>query len=400
LSNSTGKLGPAELDRLAHDFDHHGPEYRDHSVEILSHMQAKCPFVHSPRYGGFWVATKPDTILEVAKNVDVFSNYPAEVIPALEPTMMIPLNSDTPELYDYRAILNPLFSPAKVAAKAAEVRALAHELIDKIVARGEGDLVNDFALPLTGMTTLRLLGIDANDWPHYAYPTHELVYSGKPMEERLAMMAVMLERMKAEIRKQKTQPTPGSVIEYLHTVDMAGRKLRLDEIDSIVLILIGGGFDTTQALVGMTAVYLGRHPDRRQELIDHPELLDGALEEFLRLFPPTQGNSRRAKKDIVVGGRLIKAEEQVFMSWAAANRDPEEFPDPHKVDFRRENNKNYTFGVGPHRCLGSHFARLEARACLEALLQKAPNYRLVESGVEFAKDVGTVAGFKTIPIKV
>jgi cytochrome P450 len=399
-SESECKLGQEELERFARDFDHHSGIYRDHAVEVLSHMQAKCPFAHSSHYGGFWVATKPDTILEIAKNADALSSFPAQVIPALEPTLMIPLNSDPPELYDYRAILNPLFSPKKVVAMAAEIRATAHRLMDAIVERGSGDLVNDFALPLTGITTLRLLGIDWNDWPHYAQPMHELVYSGRPMEERIALTTVMVERMRGEIRKQKTNPTPGSVIEYLHNVDMAGRKLRLDEIDSIVLIVIGGGFDTTQALIGMASVYLGRNPDRRQELIDDLGLLDGAIEEFLRVFPPTQGSSRRATKEVTVSGQLLKPGEQVFMSWAAANRDPDEFPNPNQIDFRRENNKNYSFGLGPHRCLGSHLARLEAKACLEALLQKAPHYRLNESGVELATDIGTVAGYNTIPIIV
>jgi len=213
-------------------------------------------------------------------------------------------------------------------------------------------------------------------------------------------MAVMVTRMREEIRRQKSAPRPGSIIEHLHNVEMAGRKLRLDEIDSIVLIILGGGLDTAQALVGMITVYLGRNPDRRTELIEHPEVMEGAIEEFLRVFPPTQGNSRRATKDVQIGDQLVKAEEHVFMSWAAANRDPDEFDNPHEVNFRRENNRHYSFGVGPHRCLGSHLARLEVKACVEALLQKAPNYRLVESGVEKAKDIGTVAGYNRIMVKV
>jgi len=213
-------------------------------------------------------------------------------------------------------------------------------------------------------------------------------------------MAVMVGRMREEIRREKGELMPGGIIEHLHKVEMAGRPLRLDEIDSIVLIILGGGLDTAQALVGMIAVYFGRNPDRRQELIDHPELMDGAIEEFLRVFAPTQGNSRRATKDVQVCGRLVKAQEHVFMSWAAANRDPDEFNNPHEIDFRRENNRHYSFGVGPHRCLGSHLARLEVKACIEALLQKAPHYRLIESGVEKAQDIGTVAGYNRILISV
>jgi cytochrome P450 len=211
-------------------------------------------------------------------------------------------------------------------------------------------------------------------------------------------MAVMIERMRAEVRRQKDSPTPGSILEYLHNVEMAGRKLRIDEIDSIVLIMLGGGLDTAQALVGRIAVYLGRNPDRRQELVNDPDLMEGAVEEFLRVFPPTQGVSRRAVKDIMVAGQLIKAEEQVLMSFVAANRDPDEFANPHEIDFRRENNRHFSFGIGPHRCVGSHLARLEVKACLDALLSKAPDYKLVEEEVELARDIGTMAGYDRVPI--
>ena len=397
MSEPMWKLSDEELASLTRAFDHHSPEYREHSVEMLDYMQRTCPFAHSPNYGGFWVATKADTVLEIAKN-EAFSNFPTEQIPALEPTLMIPLNVDPPELYDYRAILNPLFSPKRMLGEREEIRAQAAKLMDAIVAEGRGDVVMDLAQPLTGMTTLRLIGIDPMDWNHYTRPLHELVYSGRPRPERLAAMAVMIERMRAEVRRQKEAPTPGSILEYLHNVEMAGRKLRIDEIDSIVLIMLGGGLDTAQALVGRIAVYLGRNPDRRQELVDNPDLMDGAVEEFLRVFPPTQGVSRRATKDIEVGGHLVKAEEQVLMSFVAANRDPDEFPDPHKVDFNRENNRHFSFGVGPHRCLGSHLARLEMTACLNALLSKAPNYKLVEEEVELAKDIGTMAGYDKVPI--
>jgi cytochrome P450 len=392
-------LTKEELDRLSSDFDHHGQAYRDHRVQLLGHMRAKCPFAHSTQHGGYWVATDARTVLEVARNVQAFSNYPANVIPILETTMMIPLNSDPPELFEYRSILLPLFAPQKMKEEAPEIRATAHRLIDAIVAKGEGDIVADFAQPLTGITTLRLLGIDPAEWYEYAHPLHELVYSARTIEERRADMAVMIERMRAEIRRQITEPK-GGIIEYLHNVEMMGRRLTIDEIDSIVLIMLGGGLDTAQALVGSAAVYLGRNPDRRQELIDEPELMEGAVEEFLRLFAPTQGSARRATRDVVVGDQLVREGEFVFMSWVGANYDPDDTEEPERVDFRRPGNRNFSFGIGPHRCLGSHLARWEIIACLEALLAKAPNYRLVEEKVELAADVGTVSGYRTVTIRV
>lgn len=396
----TSELSNEKLAELAGNFDHHSLEYRSNSIDILMHMQQKKPFVHSSNYGGFWIATKAETCLNVAKDAETFSNWPTEQIPALEPTLMIPINVDPPELYDYRAILGPLFAPHKVKAHMDYVRKTADDLMSKIVAKGGGDIVGDFALPLTGMVTLKLAGFNPDDWYHYALPLHELVYSRKPMEERLSAMAVMIERMRAEIRRLKDEPVPGSVVDSLYNVEMAGRKLRVDEIDSIILIMFGGGLDTTQALFGMTSVYLARNPHRRQELLDHPELIDNAIEEFLRVFPPTQGVSRRATKDVVIAGQPVNAEEHVYMSFAAANRDPDDYENPHEIDFNRENIRHLSFGIGPHRCLGSHLARLEAKTLMEVLFENAPNYELVEGGVEFADDIGTIAGFDKIEIRI
>ena len=107
-----------------------------------------------------------------------------------------------------------------------------------------------------------------------------------------------------------------------------------------------------------------------------------------------------AKADVVVAGHQVKAEEQVFMSYAAANRDPDEYADPHTVDLRRDNIRHFSFGVGPHRCIGSHIARMELRILLETLFEMAPDYKLVDDGVRLAADIGTIAGFEQIKITV
>ena len=397
FSPGTG-LDAGQLEDLTRNFDHHSLHYRTHSIDLLMHLQEHRPFAHSDHHGGFWIATKAADCLEVAKDAELFSNWPAEQIPALEPTLMIPLNVDPPQLYDYRAVLTPLFSPARVKEHAASVRKLAEDLLDKIIASGGGDLKWEYALPLTGIVTCDFAGLDPDGWRHYAPALHELSYSRKPLEERLKGMAVMIDHMRGEIRRLKDEPVVGSAIDYLFNVEMAGRKLTVEEIDSIILILLGGGLDTTQALFTMVAVYLGRNPYCRRDLIDNPGILENAIEEFLRVFPPTQGMSRRATRDTVVAGKEVKADEQVYLSFVAANRDPDDYPNPHDIDFRRENIRHLSFGIGPHRCLGSHLARLEAKVLLEVLLEKAPDYQLVEDGVELADDIGNMAGYGRVQV--
>jgi len=103
---------------------------------------------------------------------------------------------------------------------------------------------------------------------------------------------------------------------------------------------------------------------------------------------------------VVVAGQQIKEGEQVFMSYAAANRDPDECENPHHVDFRRENIRHLSFGLGPHRCLGSHVARLQAKTMLQVLFEMAPDYQLIEDEVALATDIGNIAGFAKIQINV
>jgi cytochrome P450 len=177
-----------------------------------------------------------------------------------------------------------------------------------------------------------------------------------------------------------------------------GRPISEEEIYNICYILLGGGLDTTQALVGSATVYLGEHPERQRELIEHPERMAGAIEEFLRSWPPTQNLSREAIRDVEVAGQRIRENERCVVSMVGANHDPEEFPNPYEVNFQREPNRHFTFGMGPHRCLGSHLARIEIRACLDALLIRAPGFRVDRGALRLPADIGLFYGYERVPL--
>jgi cytochrome P450 len=170
----------------------------------------------------------------------------------------------------------------------------------------------------------------------------------------------------------------------------------MEEIWNIFFILLGGGLDTTQALVGSAAIFLGQNPERQKELIDAPEIMSGAIEEFLRAWPPTQHLARESITEAVVEGEAIAPDTKILVSIVAANHDPREFPDPYELDFRREPNRHLTFGMGPHRCLGSHLARIEIRACLEALLTRIPGFGVEPSAQHLARDISTFYGYESV----
>jgi len=389
-----------ELRLLATNWDHHCPAFRDRRQEVLRFMAEQCPVGHSEHYGGFWVVSKYETLRQVACMTEAVSSAQGINLPRKVLERMIPIESDQPEHMQYRRVLTPLLSPQKMADEAPRIRALAIELAQRAKDRGRFDLVKDLAQPLTGMTTLRLIGFPADEWHEYAAPIHDIAYSvpDEDLPRRRVAFSAMAERAKAEIRRQRANPVPGTILASLFAAEIDGRALTEAEIDSIILLLVGAGLDTTQAGVSFFAVYLGRNPERRKELIEHPDLLPSAMEELLRLSTPTQALLRTAIQDFEVDGHRFKAGDKVMLVFAAANLDPTEFEKPEDVDFLRKPNRHLAFGIGAHRCLGSHLARVEILACIEALLKVVPNYRLREDELELSADVGVILGYPAAPI--
>jgi cytochrome P450 len=142
------------------------------------------------------------------------------------------------------------------------------------------------------------------------------------------------------------------------------------------VLLLNAGHETTTNLIGNGTYALLRHPDQWKRLRDDPSLIPPAVEELLRYDSPVQFTSRILTADLELGGKALRAGQMVLLLLAAANRDPEQFPDPDKLDVGRPNNKHVAFGLGSHFCLGAPLARLEGRLVFEALLRRAPDLRL------------------------
>jgi cytochrome P450 len=164
----------------------------------------------------------------------------------------------------------------------------------------------------------------------------------------------------------------------------------------IITLVIFGGVDTTGSLVGNALDWLYRNPDKRDLLRSNPELLPKAIEEFLRYFSPIAGLARTATRPCTVGDQEIDTGERVFVSWSSANFDPEAFDDPDEVVLDRFPNKHQSFGLGIHRCLGAHFARVEARIVVEEVLRRMPDY-VVGAGHPYPS-IAVVNGFINLPV--
>ena len=298
--------------------------------------------------------------------------------------------------------MEPLVSPASLKMLAPWMRNLASRLIDGFIESGAGDLVVDLAAPLTAIVTLKLAGLPQDQWTQYlARWRGEAGGTANPDDARARALDGFMWTRNAfadAIAAQRRVPIEGSLIARMLAASIGERPLREDEMLAMLINFVGGGLETTQALLGSAWAYLGRHPAVRDELKTDPELVSGAIEEMLRLFAPQPGLARIATRDTQLNGETIREGERLLMCWPAGNRDPAVFADPDQLDIRRRPNHHVTFGRGAHRCLGANLTRLEARICIDAVLGRLPDYALVEAGLCRITKPADLHGYLRVPV--
>jgi cytochrome P450 len=167
-----------------------------------------------------------------------------------------------------------------------------------------------------------------------------------------------------------------------------------------MVLLIGGGFDTTTAMTAHSLEWLSEHPAERDRLrADLAVLIDTATEEFLRFYTPAPGDGRTITCDYQLSGRQLEAGDRLWLSWAMANRDPSVFPDPDTVQLDRKHNRHSSFGLGLHRCIGSNVARAVFKTMLTAVLERIPDYLCDRAGAVHYDTVGVINGMKHLPAR-
>lgn len=391
-----------EDDRPIVPVDHHSAEFAADPWSVYRDLRQRCPVAYSDAHGGFWMVSKYDDVRRVALDDHTFSSAASITVPPKPPgkRLSIPIEMDPPLFQEYRRVLNPMFAPARVAQLEPEIRSFVHGAIDGFIESGECDLIHDFANPVPAMTTLLLLGLPPEDWELYAWPVHAQTFLRPGSERRQAAVepyAAIHDRVREEIEARKRSPRD-DMISALLQAEVAGKRIDDEEVLDIIMLTLHGGFDTTGSAISNALVYLDQHPDDRRRLMDDPDLVPQAVEEFLRYEAPQQGLARVTTRECVVGGQRIDPGERIMLWWASANRDEEAFPDPDTVVLDRFPNRHVTFGVGAHRCLGSTVARRQIHFALEAFLDRLPDYRVHHDRIERAETVGVVFGHFSIPI--
>ncbi|MCW2495267.1 cytochrome P450 [Jatrophihabitans sp.] len=382
----------AALKRERHvDYDPFAAADLQQNLARLAEFRDMNTMTYSTLGEGFWIATGYDEVVSVLRrNNKGFVSYPNN--PLGEPKdgtsaakkKLIPIDLDGTEHRQYRKLLDPVFSPKNMNALEPQIRKLANDLIDLWIEDGRVDFVEGFAFPFSATTVIVLMGwplADAHMMNGWVTTLQHGVTNGSQEETIKAQQAAVTEcrNYLMTMIEQRRQAPAEDFTTMLMNIEINGRKLDDDELFDTFLLLMLAGLDTVQSVLTQIFAYLGTRPDQWDEIFAEPETLDLAVEEFLRWTAPAPPNRNVVDDYVVVGDVRLPRGERVHCPIGAANRDPKYFPNPDEVDFHRPVKPHLAFGLGPHRCIGIHLARLEIKIAFEELRARMPQFTLDES---------------------
>ncbi len=406
------------VDLLDHDL------FADHEPwEVFDRLQREAPvFFHpEPEGRGFWALTKYDDVLAVVRDPKTFSSevggaatiedLPEDVLDARRNF----LEFDPPKHGRYRRLISTNFTPGAVGRDEEWLRALITNLLERTLPMGSFDLARELAAPIPIRVLAHVLGLPEEILPHLIELgdrllvdtdpalVGELAFSAEREEDRYKPFGSpwadeMCEIGRAFYADRRACPRD-DVLTLLARAEIEGQPLSERDLDNTFALLIVAGNETTRQAIGLGTLALARNPDQYERLRADPSLIPSAVEELLRYSSPVWFFRRTATKAVTIREAEIAAGDKVVVWFAAANRDPEHYPDPHRLDIARNPTDQLTFGRGgPHHCLGAHLARLEVRVYLEELVSRVARIELAGEPVRLRSNFAN--GLRHLPIEV
>jgi cytochrome P450 len=400
IGNGPEIAGPEH--RPVIDFDYVKGNSQSESDAHWKALREKCPIGWSPLYGGHWVLSRYDEISEAFRNWELFSSKRVdpeylglEIIPMKMP-LMNPQELDPPVWTKYRRVLSPLLSPLAAERLQPQIAKWVSHYLDQVIETGQIDFVYDLASPVPGAIVLEWLGFPAEDWQRISRAFHNV--TGHPPgssehERALEDLGWLEQRIAEEVADRRGRPRDDAICAIVNEDLDDGEPMSSEYAAAMVRVLIAGGVDTTTSVTASALVHLHFHPDDRQALIDEPTLIDHATEEFLRCYPPARTIARTVTKDVEFAGCSLYRGDRVLLSEASACYDERAFPDAERFLINRFPNRHLAFGMGIHRCPGSHLARLEFKEMLTQVLQRIPDYQVIEEDLVTYPSWGIVGGW-------
>jgi hypothetical protein len=363
------------------------PENRPDPYPIYDFIRDREPVHHAP--DGSWVLTRYDHSAALLRD-SRFSTNPARLTEGPDPASMGPIRQvgstlmmflDPPDHTRLRGLVSQAFTPRMVDSLRPRIQGLVDELLDAVVEKGEMDVLADLAYPLPTVVICEMLGVPPADrdkfqaWSADASRLLDGYLDKEAMDKGMVAGMYLFQYFTDLVEDRRRQPRE-DLLSALLAAEADGERLTHSELLSTATLLFVAGFETTMNLVGNGTLALLRNRDQLDRMRNDPSLVRTGVEELLRYDGPVHVTARIAIDDLEIGGHTISEGEQVVAILGAANRDPAQFPDPHRLDVGRTPNRHLAFGGGPHFCLGASLARIEGQLAFETMLRRLPDLEL------------------------
>ena len=387
----------------AKDFDHTDEAWVADPFPIWDELRRGCPVAHSDRYGGVWLPTRHDDVSAIAYDTDNFTSRSVIVTnhrsPDLSPRGMAPpISSDPPFHQGARRILLPAFAPKAIAHLEPVTRAYCEELVAGLRDQQVVEAAVGYAQHIPVRVIATMLGFPREDADKFrGFVDHVLEDVTAPFEQRIVGMQSLFGYLQVQVEDHIAHPRDDLTSQLL-AAEMDGQRIDMAHVAGTIALLLLAGIDTTWSAIGASLWHLAGHPDDRERLVSEPQLLPTAMEELLRAYAPVT-MARLVRRDMQWHGCPMKADDWILLSFPAANRDPAAFEAADEVVIDRQINRHSAFGLGIHRCVGSHLARMELRVALEVWLEAFPTFHLADpDAVVWAG--GQVRGPRRLPVRI
>jgi pimeloyl-[acyl-carrier protein] synthase len=369
--------------------------------------------VHWDPYLHAWVVTRYADVINVLHHFSADRTPTPEQLSAMGLAALNPIAEvmvrqmlflDPPNHTRLRALASAAFTVRRVERLRSHIQEIMDALIDRVIAKGEMDLIADFASPAPAIVTAELLGVPVadheqlKDWSaDFAEMLGNFQHNPDRFPNILRSVSSMCDYFRSTMKEQRAQPQDG-LVSAMMAAEVDGAKLTDDEIIANLIVTMVGGQETTTNLIGNGMLTLLRNPESLQRLRDDTSLIPSAVEELLRYESPSQHTARLAPADTELGGKQIRKRQAVIAVMGAANRDPERFPDPDRLDVERKDNRHVAFGWAAHFCFGAHLARIEGQIAISTLLRRLPNLALdINTPLRWRDNLG-LRGLTALPV--
>jgi pimeloyl-[acyl-carrier protein] synthase len=387
------------------------PEVLANPYPLYQRLRSEDP-VHWDRFLHAWVVTRYPDVINVLHSFSADRTPTPEQLTAMGLAGLNPIAKvmvkqmlfmDAPAHTRLRGLASVAFTPQRVRVLREHIQEIADDLLDRVQTRGRMDIIADFAAPMPAIVTAEMLGVpteDHVDLKKWSADFAEMLGNFQHNPDRIPQVLESTNKLvtyfQAAIGKMRERPREGLIHSFM-MAEIDGDRLTEEEIIANCVVTMVGGQETTTNLIGNGLLTLLRNREQLEQLRGNPSLIPSAVEELLRYESPSQHTGRIARKDVQIGGKQIRKGQAVMAIMAAANRDPERFPNPDQLILDRSDNKHLAFGWSSHFCFGAPLARMEGQIAFETILRRLPNLAVVPGPLTWRDNSG-LRGLTALPV--